>query len=61
LGCEEKKIFSLSLDNKSIKIGEGFQGGFDGIELQGKDFKFSYSKAGTITLSGNSIKMNLIL
>ena len=55
------EIFSLSLDNKSIKMGEGFHGGFDAIELQGKDFKFSYSKAGTIILNGNSIKVNLIL
>lgn len=54
------EISSLSLDNKPFKTNKGFHRGFDSIEFHGKNFKFSYSKAGTIAFSRNSIKVNLI-
>lgn len=55
------EIYSLSLDNKPFKTNEDLHQGFNCIEFHGKNFKFSYSKAGTITFSGSSIKVNLIL
>jgi|GEM_PF-808145 len=54
------EISSLSLDNKPFKVDEDFHRGFNNIEFVGKNLKFSYSKAGTITFSKNSLKVSLI-
>jgi hypothetical protein len=53
------EIISLSLDNKSLEPAKGALYQFNNIEIHGNNFKFSYSKPGTITFTGNSVKVNL--
>jgi hypothetical protein len=54
------EITSFSLDGKLITLTEGTSSQFKNIEIAGKDFKFSYSKAGTITVTDHSVRINLI-
>lgn len=56
----DPEITSISLDGKPIKPAQAKLHQFKNIEMLGANFKLSYSKAGTITFSGNRVKVNLI-
>lgn len=53
------EITSFSLDGKLITLTEAAQSQFKNIEMIGKDFKFSYSKAGTVTVADHRVRINL--
>ncbi len=54
------EIGSLSLDDKPLKVTEGAQTRFNKIEVIGKNLKLSYSKPGSISISGHRLNINLI-
>lgn len=56
----DPEMTSISLDGKPIKPVEAKLYQFKNIEIRGKNFKFSYSKDGTITFVGDRVMINLI-
>lgn len=53
------EITSFSLGGKLITLTVAAQYQFKNIEMVGKNFKFSYSKAGTVTVADHSVRINL--
>lgn len=54
------EITSISLDGNSLKPAAGTLYQFKNIEMLGKNFKFSYVKAGNIIITDDSVRINLI-
>ena len=54
------EISSISIDGKSFKLAKGELYQFQQIEVQGSIFRLNYSQKGTITISDNRVKINLI-
>jgi hypothetical protein len=54
------EISSVSLDDNPFKVVEGAQAGFKKIGFTGKNLKLSYSKPGSISVSGRHLNINLI-
>jgi hypothetical protein len=54
------EITSIALDGMSLKPVEGTSYQFKNIEMIGENLKFSYSKAGTITIANHRVNVDLI-
>jgi len=54
------EIDSISLDGKPTEFSENTLHQFKNIELLGKNLKFSYSKAGTMTIADHNVRISLI-
>lgn len=54
------EITSISLDGEQRKPAEGILYQFKNIEMLGKNFKFSYAKAGNITIADDSVSIDLV-
>ena len=54
------EISSVSINGKPLKLSQGQVHQFENIEVKGNNFEFSYSQKGSITLTDNKVKIDLI-
>jgi len=54
------ELRSIILDGEPVSLDDSAVFQFGSIEILGQNLKFSYSRAGNVTLEGNEVKVNLI-